>query len=67
MPKGKITNVSGKGNNDGGHVSVSGKVIHKINDSTSIEVNGNVNRSQSFKGHGGQTNWGGTIGINKKF
>lgn len=66
-PKAEVTDITAQANEHGGHVSASGKVTQQINGTTSIEVTGNVGHSQSFHGHGGNTNWGVTVGVNKKF
>lgn len=63
----QITNVTAKGNNDGAYIGASGKITHDVTPNTQVYVEGNIGRSQSFRGHGGQTGGGGAIGITYKF
>lgn len=71
MPKkkttGKITHFHGGANKDGGHVSAGGKITHHITPNTDVHVSGQASRFQSFNGHGGQTHYGGGIGITHRF
>ena len=62
-----ITHVTGGGNNNGGYINVGGQVSHDIGSNTQIYAQGNVGRSQSFNGGGGQNSYGGSIGIQKRF
>lgn len=64
---GQITNVRGSGNNDGAHVGASGQISHPIGSNTSVNISGNIDRSQSFHGGGGQNTYSGSIGITHKF
>ena len=63
----EITHIQGGGNNNGGYISVGGKISHDIGNNTQVYVQGEINRYQDFHGNGGKTSGSGTIGIQKNF
>ena len=64
---GSITHVTGGGNSDGGYVSTGAKITHDVGPNTQVFVQGDVGRSQSFHGQGGQNSYGGKVGVQWNF
>lgn len=64
---GNITDVRANGNSSGAHVGVSGQITKPVGSGGYVTIGGSVDRSQSFKGYGGRTTYGGSVGVGIKF
>lgn len=62
-----VTHITGVGNSDGARFSTGGQISHDIGKGNSVFVGGNIDRTQSFHGGGGQTSYGGYVGFSHKF
>jgi hypothetical protein len=53
--------INGAANQNGGYIEAGGNITHKPNDNTTVQVGGNINRTQPYNGkgtNGGEVNIG---------